>query len=117
MRARWLPRSEPRPESWLISWSATHIAHTQWNWQRRATFIYTYPQLEFTLRRQSFVRAYAYRDYERIFEEEFGVRRSPGRTGAFVGRGERSTNWKGFFLQAGSAPTEVWSGITPVKQL
>lgn len=99
--------SEPRPDAQLISWSATNITHALWDWQGRANFVYVYPQVQLNFRRQTYVQAYAFRDYERLFEEEFGVRRAPDRAGAFVGDSERSTSWEGFFLKAGSSPTEA----------
>lgn len=99
--------AEPRPDARLISWSATNITYTQWDWSGRSTLIYVYPQAQFTFRRQTYARFYAYRDYERIFEEEFGPRRGPGRRGAFAGDGERSTSWEGYVLQVGSAPSEA----------
>jgi hypothetical protein len=99
--------SEPRPDARWISWSATNIALAQWDWQGRANFIYVYPQAQLNFRRQTYLRAFAFRDYERLFEEEFGQRRAPGRAGAFVGDNERSTSWEGFVLQAGTAPTEA----------
>ena len=40
--------------------------------------MYIYPQLQLNFRRQTSLRLYAFRDYERLFEEEFGVRRGPG---------------------------------------
>jgi hypothetical protein len=101
--------SEPRPDARLISWSATNIAYAQWDWQGRANFVYVYPQAQLNFRRQTFLRAFAFRDYERLFEEEFGVRRAPGRPGAFIGDGERSTSWEGYILQAGSAPSEAFA--------
>jgi hypothetical protein len=99
--------SEPRPSARLISWSATNISHAQWDWQGRANFVYVYPQAQLNFRRQTYLRAFAFRDYERLFEEEFGVRRAPGRAGAFFGGSERSTSWEGFILTAGSAPAEA----------
>ena len=99
--------SEPQPDARLISWSATNVTQAQWDWQGRANFVYVYPQAQLNFRRQSYVRAFAFRDYERLFEEEFGVRRSPGREGAFLGDSERSTSWEGYTVQAGSAPTEA----------
>ncbi len=101
--------SEPRPDARLISWSLTHIGLMQWDWQGRANFAYTYPQARLTFRRQSFLQLLAYRDYERLFESEFGVARGPGRNGAFIGDSERSTSWEGFVVQAGSAPGEAVS--------
>ena len=99
--------SEPRPDARLISWSLTNVAQAQWDWQGRANFVYVYPQAQLNFRRQTYLQVFAFRDYERIFEEEFGVRRAPGRAGAFVGDSERSTSWEGFFLKVGSAPTEA----------
>jgi hypothetical protein len=99
--------SEPRPDARLISWSATNITNAQWDWQGRADFVYVYPQAQLNFRRQTYLRAFAFRDYERLFEEEFGARRSPGRAGAFIGDSQRSTSWEGFTLQAGSAPTKA----------
>ena len=99
--------AEPRPEARLLSWTATNIVFAQWDWQGRANFVYVYPQAQLNFRRQTYVRALAFRDYERLFEEEFGPRRGRGRAGAFAGDSERSTSWEGFVLQAGSAPTEA----------
>jgi hypothetical protein len=83
------------------------VAQAQWDWQERANFVYVFPQAQFNFRRQTFVQLVAFRDYERIFEEEFGARRAPGRPGAFVGDSERSTSWEGFVLKVASAPSEA----------
>jgi hypothetical protein len=67
--------SEPRPDARLISWSATNVTVAQWDWQGRADFVYIYPQLQLNFRRQTSLRIFGYRDYERLFEAEFGARR------------------------------------------
>jgi hypothetical protein len=99
--------SEPKPDARLISWSATNVAVAQWDWQGRADFVYVYPQLQLNFRRQTSLRIFAYRDYERLFEEEFGARRGPDRAGAFIGDSERSTSWEGFVLQGATSPSEA----------
>ena len=105
--------SEPKPDATLISWTLTNVALVQWDWQGRADFVYVYPQAQLYFRRQSYLRVFAFRDYERLFEEEFGVTRAPGRTGAFIGDSERSTSWEGFVVQAGTAPSEALAvGVT-----
>jgi hypothetical protein len=110
--------SEPRPDARLISWSATNVAVAQWDWQGRADFVYVYPQLQLNFRRQTSLRLFAYRDYERLFEEEFGARRAPGRAGAFVGDSERSTSWEGFVMQGATAPSEALAfSVTLSKSL
>jgi hypothetical protein len=108
--------SEPRPQARLISWSATNITFAQWDWQGRANFVYVYPQAQLNFRRQTYVRAFAFRDYERLFEGEFGVQRAPGRAGAFAGDSERSTSWEGYVLQAGSAPGEALAFSASLSQ-
>ncbi|HYE84754.1 MAG TPA: hypothetical protein VEA16_00260, partial [Vicinamibacterales bacterium] len=108
--------SEPRPDASLISWSLTNVALAQWDWQGRADFVYVYPQAQLNFRRQTYVRALAFRDYERIFEEEFGVKRGEGRTGAFAGDSERSTSWEGVIVQAGTAPAESISVSATVSR-
>ncbi len=105
--------SEPKPNATLISWTLTNVALVQWDWQGRADFIYVYPQAHLNFRPQSYLRAFAFRDYERLFEEEFGVAHAPGRTGAFISDSERSTSWEGFIVQAGTAPAEALAvGVT-----
>ncbi len=99
--------SEPRPDARLISWSAVNVTVAQWDWQGRANWICIYPQLHLNFRQQTSVKLFAYRDYERVFEEEFGVRRGPGRPGAFIGASERSTSWEGFIVQGSTSPNEA----------
>jgi hypothetical protein len=99
--------SEPRPDARLISWSATNVAVAQWDWQGRADFVYVYPQLRLNFRRQTSLSVFAFRDYERLFEEEFGARRGPDRPGAFIGDSERSTSWEGFVVQGATSPSEA----------
>jgi hypothetical protein len=100
--------SEPRADARMISWSATNISHVQWDWQGRSTLVYVYPQLHVNFRRQAYVKAFGFRDYERLFEEEFGVRRAPGRAGAFAGDGKRSTTWEAMSYRLGQRRVNRW---------
>ena len=82
----------------LVSWSAANTLLVQFDHRGRTQYLYAYPRVLLTLPRQSFVNLYAYRDYIRVFEEEFGG-------AAFLGRGERRSWYHGFTLQAGTAPS------------
>lgn len=108
--------SEPRPDARLILWTATNVTVAQWDWQGRANWVYIYPQLHLNFRRQTSLRVFAYRDYERVFEEEFGVRRGPGRAGAFIGDSERSTSWEGFIVTASTSPNEAFALSTSISK-
>jgi len=99
--------SEPKPDAPLISWTVTNVAVAQWDWQGRANWGYIYPQLYLNFRRQTSLQFFVYRDYERVFEEEFGVRRGPARAGAFAGDSERSTSWEGFIFNGSTSPNEA----------
>jgi hypothetical protein len=52
---------------------------------------------------------YAYNDYVRFFEEEFGPKRSATQQGAFYGDPERSTFYRGFSVEGGTSPNKKYS--------
>jgi hypothetical protein len=89
----------------LVSWSAVNTLLLQFDWRGRTQYAYVYPRVLLAFPRQSFLNVYAYRDYVRVFEEEFGRRRTAAEPGAFAGRAERSTRYHGFTLEAGTAPS------------
>ncbi|HET8772586.1 MAG TPA: DUF5916 domain-containing protein [Thermoanaerobaculia bacterium] len=93
--------SEPRPEAKLVSWTFTHTAFAQWDWDGRIKYAYVYPRVRFNLRRQTYAMVYLYSDYLRVFEEELGA--------AFAGDPDRSTVYKGVVLELGTSPTKQLS--------
>jgi predicted porin len=60
-------------------------------------------------KRQTFLQLAVYRDYARLFEEEFGPKRTASRAGAFFGPAERSTFWNGYTITAGTNPSKRYS--------
>ncbi len=101
--------SEPKTDSRLISWSFLFTALSQFDWPGRMQYSYVYPRILFNFKRQTFLNLYAYRDYARLFEEEFGPKRSASQQGAFAGDSERSTIYKGFVIEAGTSPGKKYS--------
>ena len=96
----------PRAGGALVSWSLLDTTLVQFDWRGRMQYAYTYPRLLLAFPRQGFLNLSAYRDYMRVFEEEFGPARTSTRPGAFAGpRGERSTFYHGFTTEAGVAPS------------
>jgi len=47
--------------------------------------------------------------YERVFEEEFGLKRTATRAGAFFGPPERSTAQHGFYVYGNTKPSQKYS--------
>lgn len=98
----------PRPEGTLTSWSVMNTTLAQFDWRGRMQYAYVYPRLRLALKRQTNVTLSAYRDYIRVFEEEFGASRGPSRQGAFAGpSAERSTLYHGLTIAVDSAPTRT----------
>lgn len=99
--------SEPRPDaSLLLSWSLATTVLSQWDWNGEWKYSYVYPRLTLSFRRQTQASVYLYADYLRLFEEEFGPRRSATRRGAFFGEPDRSTIYKGIVLDLQSKPAK-----------
>jgi hypothetical protein len=97
----------PRAGGPLVSWSAVDTTHVQFDWRGRMQYAYVYPRLLLTFPRQGYLNLSGYRDYLRVFEEEFGPARSATTPGAFAGpRGERSTFFGGFTIDGGVAPSQ-----------
>jgi hypothetical protein len=99
---RW--RSDPRAGGLLVSWELSQAAHAQFDWRGRTTYAWLWPQLSLRLPRLTKLTAGPYVDYQRLFEEEFGPRRGPGRAGAFAGAGYRRTVYRGFGASAETTP-------------
>jgi hypothetical protein len=94
----------------LVSWSLLHTGLVQFDWRGRLQYSYLYPRLVLNLRHQTYVNVSAYRDYMRVFEEEFGPSRTATSPGAFAGESaERSSVYYGFTLDAGTAPSRALS--------
>lgn len=92
--------SDPRPKAKLISWRIVGGAETNFDWQGRMQNLGGFMNVGFDLTKQTFFNI-GYNDfYERLFEEEFGAKRTSTQQGAFFGDSERSTRGKavsGFF--------------------
>lgn len=102
--------SEPRPRALLVSWYARQFTSLQFDWRGRLQKWSSDPQVRFNLRRQTVVGGGISFGYERLFEEEFGPKRAPGRPGAFAGdRSERSANYHAVYGFWGTTPSKRYS--------
>ncbi|MBC7930938.1 MAG: TonB-dependent receptor, partial [Rubrivivax sp.] len=108
--------SEPRTDSKLISWSVLNTTRAQFDWQGRMKYAYVYPRVLMNFKRQTYLNLYAYKDYLRLLEEEFGARRSAARPGAFAGDAGRRTIYHGFTFEAGTTPSKKYSASIVVDR-
>ncbi|MDX6531253.1 MAG: hypothetical protein QOH41_3543 [Blastocatellia bacterium] len=103
--------SEPKPKARLISWRVYNDISTNFDWQGRSQVFNDESQLQFNLRRQTYVGVGFDKGYERVFEREFGPTRKPGSTCALTNTctfwgadEERSAYNKALYVFAGSTP-------------
>jgi hypothetical protein len=104
--------SEPKPKARLISWRVYNDISTNFDWQGRSQVFNNESQIQFSLRRQTFLGIGFDKGYERVFEREFGPTRKVAgskcaltNTCTFWGADdERSAYNKGLYMFAGSTP-------------
>jgi uncharacterized protein DUF5916 len=102
--------SEPKPEAKLISWRVSNALDANFDWQGRSQSWDDYSEIQLNFRRQTYLNVTFDRGYERLFESEFGARRTPTRSGAFFGNDpERSTYKKGISVSGGTTPGKKYS--------
>jgi Domain of unknown function (DUF5916)/Carbohydrate family 9 binding domain-like len=104
-------RTEPDGKRMLQSWNISSYNRVQYDWRARMQGWSSGARLWLRFRRQTDIGFGFDGYYERLFEEEFGPRRSLTRAGAFSGDdGERSAYNKSIFFGAGTVPSKKYSG-------
>jgi hypothetical protein len=102
--------SEPQPKAKLISYRIGVFAATNFDWQGRMQNMLQETEVTFRFQRQSFFGFGYDLGYERLFEEEFGAKRSATQSGEFAGDDpERSAHQKSFYVYGGSTPSKKYS--------
>src|SRR6266571_2362176 len=101
--------SEPKPKAKLISWRVYDDISTNFDWQGRMQIYNNESQIQFSFPRQTYLGVGMDIGYERVFEEEFGMKRPAGsncaatNTCTFAGNdNERSARNGGLYVFAGS---------------
>ena len=99
--------SPAHPEAKIISWSIQKQSFVSFDWQGRLQRIETYPNISLNFKQQSFLTLYGLLGSERLFEEEFGPKRSAARAGAFAGpSSERRAPYWGVEVEAQTQPSK-----------
>lgn len=82
--------TDSKPEAKLIRVDIRPFARINYDWKGRSQDISVGSRIQFQLQGNLFIGAEAGASYERLFEEDFGARRTATRSGAFFGAPERS---------------------------
>jgi len=101
--------SEPHPKAKLVSWRVYNSFGTNFDWSGNMQIYNNESQIQFSFPRQTYLGTGVDIGYERVFEEEFGMRRPTGSTCAqtntctFWGEdSERASPNGGLYIFAGS---------------
>jgi hypothetical protein len=93
--------TDPKPKAKLISWRVIGGTEVNYDWRGRMQNLGGFTNIGFDLTKQTFFNVGYNEFYERLFEEEFGAKRTMSQPGAFFGDdSERSTRGRavhGFF--------------------
>jgi len=102
--------SEPHPKRTLVQWQVSNRSTTNFNWQGRSQFFNNSTDLALNFSKQTFVDVQVGKGYERIFEEEFGPKRTGTRAGTFFGNDpERSAHNTLIGISAETTPSKKYA--------
>lgn len=87
--------TESKPKAKIIRADWRQFMGFNYDWKGRSQDINIGTNLNLALQRNTFLSFETGVYFERFFEEEFGLKRSPLRLGAFAGEGERSS-WQSY---------------------
>jgi hypothetical protein len=101
--------SEPKPKARLIQWNVNDNAGMNFNWQGLSQSIYHETSMNLNFQRSTYLGAGLGFGYERLFEAEFGLKRTAAHAGAFFGGPERSTKQYTPYLYGGTRPSKKYA--------
>jgi len=101
--------SEPKPKAKMISWNINASSGASFNWQGLSQSSYQEVSANLNFQRSTYMGFGSAIGYERIFEEEFGLKRTATHGGAFFGGPERSTNQINAYMYGGTRPSKKYA--------
>jgi hypothetical protein len=102
--------TDPKRKGWLVNWKVTSSGSVDYDFRGRLQFWVADVTAYWFLRRNTNFRLAYRRGGERLYEEEFGTLRGPGRSGAFFGPAERSANRNDFIVFFSMKPGKKYGG-------
>src|SRR5437588_293685 len=101
--------SEQKPKAKLINWNFNDNVGTNFNWQGLSQNIYHETSMNLNFQHNTNLGFGVDLGYERLFEQEFGLKRTRTHAGAFFGSPERSTKQHGFYMYGNTKPSQKYS--------
>jgi hypothetical protein len=98
--------SEQKPKAKLINWHVSESISITYDWQGHSQNIYEEVSGSVNMQRNTYFGVGTGIGYERLFEEEFGVKRTRTQLGAFAGGPERSTWSTSPYIFTGTKPNK-----------
>jgi hypothetical protein len=102
-------KSDSDQKARLISRAAQFNSHVAFDFQGRFVRWELFPNFALNFRRQTSINIFGLVGSERLFEDEFGAKRSPTRQGAFVGAAERQAYYKAVEAVLTTTPSKKFS--------
>src|SRR6185295_4235749 len=101
--------AEQKPKARLINWNFNDNFGTNFSFQGLSQNFYHESSMNLNLQHNTGIGFGLNEGYERVFEEEFGLKRTATRPGAFFGRPERSTSQYGWYIYGNTKPSQKYS--------
>lgn len=101
--------SEQKPKAKLIHWNLNDNLGTNFNFQGLSQNFYHETSVNLNFQHNTNFGFGLNQSYERLFEEEFGLKRTATHPGAFFGSPERSTGQYGWYLVGNTKPSQKYA--------
>jgi hypothetical protein len=101
--------SEPKPKARMISWNLNANFGGNFSWQGLSQSSYEEVSVSGNFQKSIYLGIGHSVSYERLFEEEFGLKRTATHGGAFFGRPERSTYQFNPYIYGGGRPSKKYA--------
>jgi hypothetical protein len=115
--------SEPKPKAKMISWRIFTAPSVNFDWQGHSQNLNWNTQVSGNFRKQGFLGVGGIYGYERVFEEEFGRKRTaarpctPADPCTFSGLDSaRSAPYQGFYVYGGMTPSKKYNFFAEVDR-
>lgn len=103
--------TDPKPKATLVSMRVFQGFSINHDWQGHSQEMESFTDVSFNLTKQTGIGINYSEFYERLFEDEFGARRSANNAGAFFGDSERSTRGRSIAANFSTNPSKKYSAF------
>jgi len=102
-------QSEQKPKAKMINWNINFNSGMNFSWQGLSQNAYEETSISANFQKSTYLGIGHSVSYERLFEEEFGLKRTATHGGAFFGGPERSAYQFNPYIYGGTRPSKKYS--------